>query len=450
MADLWNIPARLAWYFQVCGTLSVLAWMLVTAALAVFAARAGGMYLRCAAVVLCGVAVLLAYILAGPLGPIVWAAMLPAVRALWRRVTRTKLCVGAVGLALVGVVLAAISSAEVSAIQEDRTRQLRDARERQERLRAGKIKAAESSTADIHFAEDTRRDQMDLAGKTDAEIALLTATQPADGEPEYKRRGKQARDSAATTGTGDFAEIAPDAAAAATPARMMPAWDVIRANRLDRVNLFAVRYGLLLALLMLAADYVRRFNSTFGAMLPAPLSGAVVDALAPKSYVVRVEDAAGASPAAYLATAVRKGESFIYFGPGDPMTGEAATLRRLPLGLCPVRTMASNEGETFPDADFIFESAWFGRYCFVVKGERHSRERLAGVLEHLRLRWTARARARRTVNLLWHFDSAPDDLPELAWLCREANFRLLVWSSKPAPTEEGDVFDEIAQSQQPD
>ncbi|KKK55612.1 hypothetical protein LCGC14_3072820, partial [marine sediment metagenome] len=75
IGEWWNILARLGCYFRVAGVLSVIAWLAVVALLAVFAVRAGRAYFRCAAVVLCGVGLLLGYMLAGPLGLGGWGAM---------------------------------------------------------------------------------------------------------------------------------------------------------------------------------------------------------------------------------------------------------------------------------------------------------------------------------------------------------------------------------------
>ncbi len=457
---------RLGWYFQVAGTLSVIAWLSVLAVLAVFAFSIHRLVFYFAAAVLCGVGVLMGYILAGPMAAVIWAGLAGAVAAGWRHVPRSALCAAVAGWALLGVVLAGINSDAVSEIEVDRTEQLLAARRRQAKLRAERIQKIKSTAADIHFPEDTAADRLDLAGKTTTQAALLAAdratTRAAADVPEYKKRGKRSRDAGRKAGGGDFADLEGAVAGGVRAGRMMKAWDVIRANRLDRVNLFAVRYGLLVALLMLATDYLSRFNRTFGALLPVPVAGRLVDALFAKTHAVLVESADDDALRAYLQTAIRKGETFVYFGPADPWrdvegpTGGvnlpamlSGLLRRrgqgppgpcrLPLGLLPVTKVVCGAAGAC-GSGFLFESAWFGRYCFVVEGAESARRVLPDLLAHLRARHRSGASAGRTVHLVWHLHEPPNPelLPELVRLCKETNFKLLLFS--PAAPRARDAF----------
>jgi len=226
IAEWFNALDRLIDAFQAVGTLSVLAWLFALAGAAVLAASVARTCITCAAVVLCGVGLLLATVLAGPLVLAVWAATAIGLWAARRRVSRTALCVGAVAAALVGVALAGINSDAVSALRVDRTQELLEARRRQEALRAEKVRRAKSGTADIRFAEDSEADRMDLAGKTAEEAALLTGTAGgAAGTPAYKQRGPRRRDPANRPGercrpgtwSGPIAWIASTASPPASP-----------------------------------------------------------------------------------------------------------------------------------------------------------------------------------------------------------------------------------------
>jgi len=463
LATLWS-------GFQVAGVLSVIAWLTALAALAVFAFSIHRAMLYLVAGVLSGLGLLMGYILAGPAALGAWAVLAAAVAALWRRLPRRWVCAAAAAIALAGVVLGEVNSRSVARIRIDRTRQLAEARRRQEAMRAAQIAEIQSGTADIRFAEDAPADRLDLAGKTATQAALLTersTTAPAAGAlPDYRNRGKQTRDAAGQADGSAFAALSQDVAPAAQPGRAMEYWDWLRTHRLDQVNLFAVRFGLLVALLMLATDYLSRFNLTFAPLVPLPIAGRWVDALYPKTRAVYVEapDAAG-DLRAFAEAAIRKGETFICFTEADPwrdapprtarnrfgrrlarLWGARADgtscLCRLPWGFWPVGRIVLGQAGGFPGGEFVFESAWFGRYCFVVEGAEPARRLLADLLGHLDMRRRAGASARRTVNLVWALDGPPQPLDALIDLCGATNFKLLVWSASPPPAPVAAQFDE--------
>ncbi len=464
--------SRLCWYFQFAGTTSVVLWLAAVAALAVFAFSLRRAVFYCIAAVLCGVGLLLTYVLGGPLLLGLWALLTAALAAVWRRLPRTALCAAVLAAAALGAVLAEVNSRAVSEIRVDRSKELQEARRRQEALRAAKVASILAQSAEIQFPEDSPQDRLDLAGKTATQAALLTASQsatrPGSTIPEYKRRGKRRRHTA-TTAPGEFADLAEQLAPRLQPGRMMKYWDVVRANRLDRVNLLAVRLGLLAALLALATDYLSRFNLTFGALAPLPVASPCVDALFAKAHSTFVQSRGAEALRAFLEELIRKGETFIYFGPADPWrdappprprldlpavlrrrparAADQPVLHRLPLGLWPIRNLIVRPGDAFPDGEFVFESAWFGRYCFTVESAELAGELLAGLMAHMRMRHLARASARRTVNLIWHLPPPPPAvLAELTYLCRQVNFRLVVWSADPLPPEVARHFEERLQA----
>ena len=156
------------------------------------------------------------------------------------------------------------------------------------------------------------------------------------------------------------------------------------------------------------------------------MGGRLVDSLFPKSHTVCARGDARRWKQ-FLQRAVRKGETFIYFCRKDPSLPSA--LSRLP-SFVPVswrlEKVTCTAGEF--DDEFIFESAWFGRYCFVHIGDGPlALGRLDGLADFLELRHQTRASAAHTVNVLWDLDSQiPEDtLDRLLPLCRETNFRLI-------------------------
>ena len=243
------------------------------------------------------------------------------------------------------------------------------------------------------------------------------------GVPAYMQMGKQHRDGGS-------------AAPAVTPAEQKPVRtyqeaQLLEANQLDRWNLLITRGTLLLALLGLVADYLARFNRTTGNSYPLPIAGPWLDRLAPKSRTLL---AGQLDLKAYLETAVRRGETFLYFGAADPWPAPA--LPRLGK-YWPLAKLVYGKPA---DGEFYFNAVWFNRYCIVIPAG----DALA-VLPQLQLflewRTFTKAAARQTVHVVWDLPTAPPEplLQNLIALCGETNFRFVL---KSAPTKL-DVFEEI-------
>ena len=227
-------------------------------------------------------------------------------------------------------------------------------------------------------------------------------------------------------------------------ARRLPEADVLRADAYDRLNLFFARLIPWLALALVCLDYLSRFNRTTGCLPPIPLAGRAVDALFAKTHAAHVQASDPAAVARYLRDVVRKGETFICLGDGDPVPADS--LPRWTLGKWtwrPLRKIALT-GDGFPTSYFILDAAWFGRYCFTASSPDLARSFLADLIAYLDSRTVPHAAARRTVNVVWHFaEPIPDDtLRTLAALCRETNFKLIVFSPAPPDAEAAALFDE--------
>jgi len=229
--------------------------------------------------------------------------------------------------------------------------------------------------------------------------------------------------------------------------RVMKTEQVAEANRLDRLNLFFARLTLTLAVLVVAVDYLRRFNMTFRSLFPLPVGGSLVDSFFPKTHAVCVDAGGRRRWKRFLKRVVRKGETFIYFGDQDPFT--ASRLGRLPLlprFLWPLNKITRLANDREFDDEFLFESAWFGRYCFVILDDgQQAAGMLAALAEFLRLRHASRATARHTVNVVWNLAAAPPEptLQRLATLCPETNFKLLVATNRQLTETQRSYFDEI-------
>jgi hypothetical protein len=374
----------------------------------------------------------------GILSILAWAAALVLFGGWGRSRQRTKFYWIALGLAVAGLLCAKVNSHFVSAIEVDRSEDQAKAIERQKELRRELEQEQGKKAAKVRYVEDAPLDTLDMAGlstnKTDKYEAAATTDDSA--RYAYRQRGKQERVVKAEAATNEtVAGIAPPVTA--RHARQLPERDVINANRLDRMNLFAARFCFWLAWLLVAWDYLARFNRTLDHLYPLPVAGRHLDLFWPKNHTVWWPRPASTALATYLANVVRKGETFLYFGPADPLG--VATLPRLvwrKWQLWPFRIV----GSAGYDDEFVFESAWFHRYALMIIGRSEAEQRLAGLLAFLEQRRQTHAATRRTVHVVWDFDTAPtaETLTKLGEHCREANYKLVVTAPAAPP-----VFEEM-------
>jgi hypothetical protein len=317
--------------------------------------------------------------------------------------------------------------------------------------------AAEAARSPKQFAEDQATDDATQAGiekespKPGPSPAVTNAASAPDAtaEPEYRRRGKVQRDAGKKEAVGELSvdQVVAVAAPEGPAVRMMKESDVLAANRLDRVNLLIVHLLLLSALGLGGWKYVSRFNRTFDAQLPVPISGRALDALFPKTRAVLTRTAAGPDPAVYAERCVQKGEPVLLFAAADPWPQQTAlpqlgvcnrTLLALPKLLCGAPGVPA-------DPEFVFDAAWFGRYAVVVPGAALTEPMLEAVLDLLRARTVTRAAAARTVNLVWAHDRLPDAarLEELVRLCQATNFKLVAFVPELPPEAVLRLFEEV-------
>lgn len=374
----------------------------------------------------------------GILSILAWLAALVLFSGWVRSKQRTKFYWIALGLAVAGLLFAKINSHFVSAIEPDRSEEHAKALERQKELRRQLEEEQSKKAAKVRYVEDNASDALDLAGiqmsKTgDVYETAATAEDP-DAKYAYRRRGKQERavSAIAATNAPVIGESAPTVKA--REARLLPERDVVNANRFDRINLFLARFSFWLACLLVAWDYLARFNRTLDHLWPLPISHRQLDELWPKTYSVWLR---GTDMRTYLANVVRKRENFLYFGPADPIADAALprlAWRRWKFWLLRKLDVAGYDDE------LVFESAWFHRYAVVVVGRSEAERRLAGLVTFLEQRHRTRAWTRRTVHVVWDFDTAPSEtvLTKIGELCREANYKVVVTAPSAPP-----VFEEV-------
>ena len=348
------------------------------------------------------------------------------------RRSRFRVWFAATVAAAAAVGLAIAASQNVRSIEVDRSGEMRAAEEAGGRVAQERLR---SRAAAIRFAEDTARDQANVAGVTVAEEegAYDRAVAEALAKQTGSRRGA-AKGRARRNAPADAAPPpADEAPATAATVRTLPEAQLVVADRFDRANR-ALAWGLFtLAVGLCGCEYVRRFNSTLDPVWPLPLAGTVVDGLTSKEYAARLP---AERLAEFLRMAVRKGETFLVFAPADPLAA-ADTLDRLTIGLVgwrlPKRTLPAASLATDPGLlETVFETAWFGRGCFVVTGDQAAGAVLERMVDRLAIRSQTRARARRTLDLVWALqENPPAAAAALARLGPRLNVRWII--SPPAP-----------------
>lgn len=338
--------------------------------------------------------------------------------------------VGGLVAAVAAAGLATVTSEHIRSIAVDRSAEVEAA------TAAGLEKARlrlRGRAADIRFAEDTATDQADRAGVSVAEEqgAYERAVEEELAKlPAYRSRGKQVRSAAGAEGDTTALGEADAATADAQPpvVRSLPASHLRVARRFDRANR-ALAWGVAsLAAGLCCLEYVRRYNTALEAVWPVPLAGTFVDGLAAKEHHAVVP--ADRLPEC-LSRAVRKGETFIAFMEHDPLADQNAVTRIAlgPLGWrLPKRTFSAAALAGDPGlVETVFETAWFGRSCFVITGAEGAAEVLAAMVDKCCRRTRTRAAAQRPMDLVWALPSPPptaaDD--ELNRLAARLNLRWL-------------------------
>lgn len=428
---------------------------------------------------------------------IAWLVVLIMLVRNWRRDDRTRLYYRAFGIAILAVLLASWNQSNVKAIGVDQSKEIDSQRKRGERVDAAATAAEEAEAAgDESGAAET--------GRVDVAVATNTPPAATNDVPAYKRDGKVEREDGKISRDAMLDDAAQVDKEKRSLERTMTELERFRANNCNKYNMVFTWAAFWLSLVGLVVDYFSRFNTTFRAYYPLPVSGRLVDYFCPKAHHVRVRRASPDALRDYIERAVRKGETFIYFGERSPWaSGEAeagadpafaggmarltpdreqirlprlwvpdprpwlldttiAGMRKIEFdriqGLTSLRErLVSRDYHgiylpllQFPrhsdaiSVNFAIESTWFGRHGVVVEGADLARRWITELHAFLQTRVQVLASVRRTVNVIWHLDAQiPDhDLRELLFYCDETNFRLvLIGPHDPSPYV-ADRFDE--------
>lgn len=366
--------------------------------------------------------------LIGHASVILWLSMLVLWVAHALRRPRRWWCHLALVAGLLALVCAKInSSTYVNRIQIDQSEQIATEQARRDAARKAAEDSRKGEVAQIRFAEDDADDFLDKAGMDEAEKKYLENVgkikEDSAGEPAWKR-GKKTRSTSQTDdslegmlnpegaqeGDDTLDEMA-DNEEAVDPI-VMSAEDHYAANRLDSLNLKWIKFLLLLGIIYVIVDYLRRLNIYNEAYFPLPVPSAWANGFTPMPAVWSRPVRPRRTMTEELAWLNRRGDAFLYLT--DDQTAATEIPRkthRLPAKLSPVDVLRVSPDQPLMDDTFIFEGLWFNRASFVIDSATRAREFLNHLLEKLRGRKETRARVSQTVHIIWDLATPiPEDV----------------------------------------
>ena len=363
--------------------------------------------------------------------PLLWLAHVVIRPRKWLGHVAALFALCALGLAQLN------STTYVSRIQVDQTEVVEKemAARQLARQQAEADRAADA--ADITFAEDASGDRLDKAGLDDTDLQYFESFE--EGSPDWKQQ-KQARDENAGAdddleamigGTTEREGVEVEGIVEEAEQRepiYLSAKDMLAANRLDKANLTTSKVMIVLALLFVVVDYVRRLNVYREAYFPLPVPSAWADALTARPSVSEHPDKPRRSLQDELRFITRRGEVFLYFTDDVDSAEQAATpMPRLPGGKWPMRVLDLKEQADLDDR-FVFETLWFARNSFVAQDDERAIHLLEAFVHWLTLRRNRKARTQRTVHLVWDLSAeVPEPMRQrLEILGKATGFTLLI------------------------
>jgi len=354
----------------------------------------------------------------GHVSVLLWMVMLFLWGVHWLRRRKRWWCHAALVLGLAALVCAKINSLTyVNRIQIDQSEQLAEARARREAARKAAEESRKGEVAQVRFAEDDADDFLDKAGMDEADKKYLEnagrIAAEMEGEPAWKKEKKQRsgpRVDDSLEGMlnpeqeSDESSSLDQLAAADEAAQpiFMSAEDHYAANRLDALNLRWIRILIVLALVFVVVDYLRRMNVYREAYLPLPLPSRWVNAMTPMPPAWSRPDRPRRNMPEELSWLSRRGDAFIYLTDADAKTAQIPEQsKRFALGGGKVDVLRADPGNPLIDNTFIFEALWYNRASFVVDSAERGEAFVTELLDKLRGRRETRARVRQNVHLVW-------------------------------------------------
>lgn len=315
-------------------------------------------------------------------------------------------------LAIASIVCARWNSTHhVSRIELDPSIMLAELAARQKAKEQALIDSRSSEVAQIQFAEDAQGEGLDKAGMDEVDLKYMKAIMEGE-EPAWKQQKRSRGDAAAEDNSleskigaktrTEGADVTALEGEETPEPILLDEASVVLADQLDFWNLRSTQWLLVIALLVVALDYVRRANLYREALWPLPLPSSWLNALTPLPVVQIQPQPARRDPVGELAWMTRRGDKWIYFTDRPEETEETlASLKRLQRW--PHRLDLIQVDGRMDDA-FVFESAWYGRASFYCDSVDRGLQLLGYCLSQLKHRRLTKARVGQTVHLVWDCD----------------------------------------------
>jgi hypothetical protein len=383
----------------------------------------------------------------GYLSVICWVVVVVLCLVYWKIPSRL-ICSMALVLAVAGFYCARINSENyVNRIQLDRSEEIA----KQEAMEKARQKALLDSRGDevakVRFAEDGAGDYLDRAGMDDADLKYFE--KQGLGAPDWKKQKKKRSGAGADDGSIESA-IGGDEVISGVeddtfvedeenkPVVMMEA-DMVMANRLDLLNLRATLVMLIVGIILIFFDYLRRANIHGKSSFPLPLPSSLLNAITPIPSLVVSGKRSNESVQQELACLAKRGDSFVY------MTDAPSQTSKLPASM-PKFPLVGGEEHLIPVTDdidngFIFESVWYGRSSFIIDSEQRSQQMLDHFLQQLAIRKDARAKVAQTAHIVWDLRTpmTGQSKQKLEKLAQATGFSILLIGGEPSSTSEAET-----------
>lgn len=265
-------------------------------------------------------------------------------------------------------------------------------------------------------SEKLRKAQEGPAWKQDREKTERVVEEEKDEKDEAEMTQAEKEAKAAAEQFADVGDDVSEEVAEEVDERVLvtPA-EAALATALAHVSMFFTRLVAIVAVFLAAFQYLRQLNWTFPVINALPLTGRWLDRFQPKEHSVHLQTDDPDAVAFFLCTAVRKGEAFLCIGDTIDLPAHLPRWVFGPLAL-PIDRLAvldDSDPRFFADSTFIFESAWFRRYGYLIREGDLGRRLLRDVIQAARLRRLPKATSGVTLNVVWaHSEPLDDDLLE--------------------------------------
>lgn len=304
-------------------------------------------------------------------------------------------------------------------------------RRRLEEMRSGDV-------AEIRFAEDSGVDALDIGGMDKTDLRLYNLEKKSKEHDPLAGMKKKQRTFTADNSLSASVDTSGKEEGADTdnieeevvPPVILKAEQLAVADKLDALNLNILRWFMLISLIYLLLDYLRRGNVYEEAYCPLPLPSHFFKSVSKFQPVMELPPVRRRKMIEELEFFTHRNEPFIYLG-NDKDTLESLPEKgyRFLKKCCPVDYLPVEINGKKIDPDFIFESLWYNRSSFYCDSPEHAEHLLLRFIELMGERKDSRAETGQILRIVWDFKNPlPDDILTLFRLLGEETGISLVLS----------------------